>query len=69
MNQMTKTNQLYFLTYSDKGDGQPDGFYCEECFNSKIENQVGFIPVLTSIVDPEDTPYYSCHTCEKDYRD
>lgn len=65
----TKTNQLYFLTHEDKGEGMPVGFYCESCFRTKIENQVGFIQALTSLVDPEDTPYYRCHICEKDYRD
>lgn len=66
---MTKTNQLYFITYSERGDGQPDGFYCEYCFKTKIEVTIGFLKELVSVVDPEDTPHYRCMICEKDYRD
>ena len=66
---MTSEKQLWFVTHSKDGPGDVDGFYCHDCFSNKIETQVRFIQELVSVVEPENTPYYTCNCCNKDYRD
>lgn len=69
--QMNETSQekLWFVTHSESGPGDPNGFFCPECFKREIEEAVLFLRELVSIVNPENTPRYTCDICGKDYRD
>lgn len=58
---MTKIK--WFITYSDKGDCPPNGFYCHECFDKLI------YPSDYKEIDPENGVKYECDGCKKDYRD
>lgn len=69
VNQMTNEKTLWFVTHSEVGPCDPNGFFCHGCYVDKIETVVGFIQELVSIVEPENTPYYTCNCCNKDYRD
>jgi len=66
---ITTQSKLWYITYSDQGPGDVDGFFCPECYRTKIEKADLVLSGLVSMIEPENTPYYTCNCCKKDYRD
>lgn len=58
----------WFVTYSEVGPCDPDGFYCAQCIEELIYLEVKTIS-NTKEMNPENSPTYQCTMCRKDYRD
>lgn len=56
----------YKISYLDVGECNASGFYCEDCVIKEVKKSEHIIYVD---VNPENTPYYKCDMCGKDYRD
>lgn len=55
----------WILTYSKKGPGDPDGYFCPQCFSEVIyDGEDNWEPI-----DPKEASKYKCDLCNKDYRD
>lgn len=65
---MTKS-KYWYITYSDSGPGDVDGFYCPECYRDKVEKADKVLNGLVNIIKPENASKYECDLCKKDYRD
>lgn len=61
--------QQWFITHAETGPGNPDGFFCPDCFKEHCETTPGFLAGTISMINPEDSPFYECNSCRKDYRD